>query len=90
MKYLIVFSLLISFSALADTGVYTIEGMDCGACAKSISKKVCALENIETCSVEVGKMTLTSKVGTQLDQEKIKEAVTAANPKFKVSKSEIK
>lgn len=61
--------------AFAETGEFEISGMKCQSCVKNLKNKVCALEGIESCEIDVGKMKLTTKQGSKLDIEKIKKAV---------------
>lgn len=59
--------------AHAETKTYQVQGMHCGGCVKSVKAKVCQLPGVETCKVEVNKVTLT---GT-LNDEAIKAAVNS-------------
>ncbi len=60
-KFCAIVSLLFCNSIFADTKTYEISGMSCGNCAKKIEAEVCKLEGITKCTIEVGKMTLTSQ-----------------------------
>ena len=70
---LLIFS---SLTAFADSKVYSVKGMHCEDCAKSIEAKVCATPGIDTCKVEMGSVTVSSK--KPLDDAKITKAVAAA------------
>jgi periplasmic mercuric ion binding protein len=70
--------LIFSSAALAETKTYNVEGMHCENCAANIKAKVCALEGVEKCEVEVGKVTLTTKGDAKLDDGAVTTAVQAA------------
>jgi copper chaperone CopZ len=89
-KFLVLIFATFSITAFAETGVFTVEGMHCEACAKGISKKVCAANEYEKCEVEVGKMTVVSKAGQKLDPAKIQADLEKAGSKFKITNTEIK
>ena len=75
--------------AMAESKVYEVKGMHCGGCVKSIKAKVCQLPGVESCSVEIGKVSLTSKTDTQLDDKAIAEAVKSAG-EYEIKKVEVK
>ncbi len=82
---LVLSTLLISFSALAETTTYPIKGMHCGSCKKAIESKLCKMEGLQTCKVEVldgkkeiGQVTISTKDGSAPDFAKMSEAVKAA------------
>jgi copper chaperone len=56
--------------------VFHVAGMHCGGCAKMIESKVCKLEGVKTCSVEVGKIVLTGE--SLVEAEKIQTALSEA------------
>lgn len=62
-------------SASAESKVYTLDGMTCQSCVKSVTAQVCKLPGVETCKVEINKVTLT---GPSLDDKVIEGAVTKA------------
>lgn len=66
-------TLFAALAAHADTKIYNVQGMHCGGCVKSVKAKICQLPGVESCQVEVNKVTLT---GT-LDDEAIKAAVAS-------------
>ncbi len=70
--------LLFSSFALAETATYDVKGMKCEDCIKNIEAKVCHLEGITECKVEVGHITVSTKEGTALDKTKIASAVEKA------------
>ena len=80
---IVIFTMISSLVALADTYQYEMSGMHCGACKKAISSTVCKTPGVKTCDVSVGSMTLTSEDGQKLDQVAIKKAVQEAADKFK-------
>ncbi|HRO67952.1 MAG TPA: heavy-metal-associated domain-containing protein [Pseudobdellovibrionaceae bacterium] len=59
----------------AETKTYTLDGMTCGSCVKSVKAQVCKLPGVETCEVEINKVTLTGKA---LDDKAIEGAVSKA------------
>lgn len=78
-------ALLVSSFAMAESSTYQVKGMHCGACAKSIEEKVCKMEGVKTCKVEMvdakkrmGKVTLETEEGKTLDAKKVEELVTSA------------
>jgi copper chaperone CopZ len=75
---LIALSLLISTSAFAETTTYTVEGMHCKSCAKSIESQVCKLDGIEKCDVAVGKLVIVPKAGTVITKEQVQTAMSKA------------
>lgn len=87
----IVLALILGFASLAsaENKVYEVKGMHCGGCVKSIKAKVCQLPGVDTCNVEVGKVTLTSKADAKLDDEAVKAAVKSAG-EYEVQKVEVK
>ena len=70
---LLIFSSLI---AAADSKVYSVKGMHCEDCAKSIGDKVCSMPGLDTCKVEMGSVTVSSK--KPLNDAKIEKAVRGA------------
>lgn len=77
---------LMAFSspALAETKTYTLKGMTCMNCVKSVTKAVCGLPGIEKCDVSVGAMTLS---GPALDEAAIKAAI--AKTSFEITGSKV-
>ena len=65
--------LVFSSIALADSKIYTVEGMHCGDCAKKIESELCPSMGAETCKVEMGKVTLVSK--KPLDDAKVTKLI---------------
>lgn len=87
---------LMTAMAFAETGTFEIQGMHCGGCQKIIESKVCKIEGVEKCTVELtdtkkqtGKVTLITKDGIKIDTKKIDAAVTSAGD-YKITKSEVK
>ena len=73
--------LIFSSMAWAETKTYNVQGMHCEGCVSSVKEKVCGLEGIAKCDVEVGKVTLTTKEGAKLDDNAVTNAVEAAGYK---------
>ncbi len=84
------FVLMGSLSALAGGANYNVEisGMTCGGCVSAIKSKLCKMDGVAECKVEVGKATLVSKDGIKLDENKIKELVSQAGSEYKATKIE--
>lgn len=68
----------IATASFAGTSTYTIEGMTCGNCVKSVKKEVCSLPGVTKCEVEVGSVKLTVPEGQTLDEALLKKAVEKA------------
>ena len=77
-KWLIPALFLFPLLAFAETATYDISGMTCGACVKMIKAKVCKIEGLEKCDVTIGKVVVSTKAGTPVDDQKIKDAVVHA------------
>ncbi len=82
--YALVGALALSASALADTAAttYDVKG---GACAQLIESKVCKMEGVKTCKVELtnpkkemGKVTMTMEDGKQPDAVAIQKMLAEA------------
>lgn len=69
---------LFSLPVFAGTQTYTVSGMTCNSCVKSVKAKVCQMEGIEKCDVTVGKVVLTPKTGFQLPKDQIEAAIAKA------------
>ncbi|GIL18545.1 MAG: hypothetical protein BroJett040_22960 [Oligoflexia bacterium] len=80
---------IISVSASAETGIFEVDGMHCKMCVRKITKTVCALEEVDQCEVEIGRLKITTKSGAKIDVKKITDLV-AETGSYKVIKSEIK
>jgi len=78
MKWLVPVLLALPLSAFAETNTYEVSGMTCNSCVKALKAQVCKLDGIEKCDITIGKMVLSSKAGTPLNETKIKEAVAHA------------
>ena len=86
MKVLVALSALVfSLSAQAETTTFNVKGMHCGACAKSIEEKVCAMEGVKECKAQLtkgkknmGTLTITTDEGTAIDTAKVTELVGEA------------
>jgi mercuric ion binding protein len=78
-----------SASAHADSGKFTVKGMHCQDCADSIKEKVCKMDGLEACDVTVGSITMTTKPGVKLDEEKVAALLAKAGEKYKVTNVEI-
>ena len=74
----ILFSSFLAVAAEPETYTYEIKGMKCGDCVENVKTGVCHLPGIEKCEVTHGQMSLTAKLGTNLDQKAIAEAVKKA------------
>ena len=78
-------AILFSFSALAETATFNVKGMHCGACAKSIEEKVCAMPGVTSCSAKLtnakkkqGELNITTADGTAIDAAQISKLVSEA------------
>lgn len=76
--------LIFSSLALADSKVYSVQGMHCGDCAKKIEAGLCPAIGAETCQVEIGQVTLVSK--KPLDDAKVAKLIKEAGH-YKVTDS---
>ena len=88
-KWLIPALLLLPVSVFAETTTYDVAGMTCSSCVKMIKATVCKTEGVEKCDVSIGKVVITTKPGTTIDEQKIKEAVVRAGD-YKVTGSSTK
>jgi len=82
---------------MASTGTFELSGLHCDGCKKMIEKKVCAMPDLETCSVELldaekqtGRITLKTKEGVAIDPAKVTELVKAAGKKYEITSQTIK
>lgn len=89
MKYILALALSLPFFSFAETYTIAVEGMTCSSCAKAVRKQVCAIEGVDSCQVEIGKVVLTSKAGATISTEAIKSAVDKAGD-YKVTSTEVK
>lgn len=87
MRKWILVSLFIPFFAHAETTTYTVEGMHCSACAKSIKAQVCKMDGLEKCDVTVGKIMITPKAGIQFSKEQIQSSISKVGD-YKVTGSQ--
>src|SRR4051812_44936854 len=71
--------LIFSSPAWADTKTYNVEGMHCEDCVSAVKAKVCSLEGITKCDVQIGKVTLTADA--KLDDNAVANAVQSAGYK---------
>ncbi|MCE3011285.1 MAG: heavy-metal-associated domain-containing protein [Proteobacteria bacterium] len=85
----LILSLFFTLPAFAETAKMEISGMTCGGCVKAIKAKVCKIEGLADCKVDVGSMELVSKEGTKIDLKKVEELVKSAGD-YAVTKSEVK
>lgn len=69
-------SLSLAELATSKEQTFHVAGMHCGACAKMIEGKVCKLNGVKSCAVEVGKITLTSEA--PMTDDKIQAALNEA------------
>lgn len=79
-----------SLNAMAETATLNIKGMTCSSCVKMIQSKVCDMDGIADCKVEVGSVVLTSKDGTKIDLEKVTEKIKEAGKHYSVVSSTVK
>mgnify|MGYP000851764450 CR=1 FL=1 len=82
--------LLSSMMAFAGQTTVEISGMTCGGCVSAVKSKLCKMEGVAECKVEVGKATLVTKAGVTLDSKKISDLVTEAGSDYKATKIENK
>jgi mercuric ion binding protein len=75
---LVAFALILPALSHADDYSYKVTGMHCGACAKMIKAKVCTMEGIEKCEVEVGSLKFSTKNSVKFTPDQIQEAVSKA------------
>ncbi len=78
--------LVFSSVAVADSKIYTVEGMHCEDCAKKIEAELCPAVGAQTCKVEMGKVTLVSK--KPLDDAKVTKLIKKSGH-YKVTDSKI-
>lgn len=76
-----------SFAENTAPQIFHVAGMHCAACAKMIEGKVCQLEGIQSCSVEVGKITITSEA--PVASEKVQAALSEAGEYKVVANAEL-
>lgn len=77
-KAFVLFTLLFTQAALAETITYNVEGMHCGSCAKAIKAQVCKMDGLEKCDVTVGKVVISPKTGINISQDQIQAAISKA------------
>jgi periplasmic mercuric ion binding protein len=80
LKGLVASLLIFSSAALAETKTYKVEGMHCESCVMGVKEKLCGMEGIAKCDVEVGKVTLTSD--NKIDDNAVTNAIQAAGYKI--------
>jgi len=80
-------------SSFAETATFDVTGMHCGACKKEIQEKVCKMEGVTSCKVELtnkkkqqGQVTMTTAEGVAIDATKVQELLTEAGD-YKLIKS---
>lgn len=78
MKWLIPVLMLLPLFSFAETISYDVSGMTCNSCVKALKAQVCKIEGLEKCDISIGKMTLSTKAGTSLNDQKVREAVSRA------------
>lgn len=78
MKIIIATGLFFSSLAFAETTTYDVKGMHCGACAKMIQSKVCALEGVQKCEVSMGKVVIEPKAGVKISQDQVQSKMSEA------------
>ncbi len=78
--------LIFSSIAIADSKIYTVEGMHCEDCAKKIEAELCPAVGADTCKVEMGKVTLISK--KPLDDAKVTKLIKKSGH-YKVTDSKV-
>ncbi|MFN7453967.1 MAG: heavy-metal-associated domain-containing protein [Pseudobdellovibrionaceae bacterium] len=88
-KNALILSLFLSLPAFAETAKMEISGMTCGSCVKAVKAKVCKMEGLAECKVDVGSLELISKDGSKIDVKKVEELVKSAGD-YAVTKSEVK
>lgn len=71
--------------AMAEASTYNVQGMHCAACQSAIESKVCKMDGLKSCKVEVtdkkkqtGKIVLETADGKPVEASKIQELLTAA------------
>ena len=82
---------MVSFSAFAADNVTMVKGMHCADCQAAVESKVCHMEGIASCKVELvnkkkqlGKITWAAKEGAKIDAAAVSAAVSEAG--FEVAK----
>jgi copper chaperone CopZ len=83
--FLLTATLLAALFAQAETVTYQLKGVHCGGCTSAIESKVCKIEGLTGCKVEVldgkkklGQMTLTTADGTPIDLAQVEKALSEA------------
>lgn len=77
-KLFICIALLLPSLSQAEEYNYKVKGMHCGGCVKAIKAKVCNMEGIDKCDVEVGSLKITTKNNIKFTPEQIQQAVEKA------------
>ncbi|MBX2987003.1 MAG: heavy-metal-associated domain-containing protein [Bdellovibrionaceae bacterium] len=80
----LIMTLSLTLPAWAETKVYQVEGMTCGSCVKAIKAQVCQLPGLESCQVELNKVTITAPA---VNDDVVKSAIAKAG-EYSVSKVE--
>jgi copper chaperone CopZ len=86
MKSLILLgALATSTLAFAGTTTYDVKGMHCGECQAAVEAKVCKMEGVKTCKVELidkkkemGKITLTTEDTVKITPVQVDELISSA------------
>lgn len=84
----------------AETGTFTVEGMHCSGCRKTIEAKVCGDAAVkataEKCEVkltdekkQIGTITITTKPDTKIDVETVKKQLKVAGDDYKLAQVDI-
>lgn len=82
MKLILASALVLAAApALAETKIYETKGMHCGACVAMAKAEVCKLPGVESCKVELNKITLT---GAKLDDAAVKTSVAKLGDEYSV------
>lgn len=76
-KTILLLSLMLSFSAFAETVSFGVKGMVCSMCAQGIKKKFSALD-ITDVNVDLDKKRVTYTSEKNVSDEKIKELIKDA------------
>lgn len=84
MKALVLALAMTAGIAHAETTVYKVKGMHCGACVQALDAKVCKMDGVEKCEVKMGQITLTPKAGIRITKDQVQAKMTEVGDDYKI------
>lgn len=87
MKALVIALALTAGIAHADTTVYKVKGMHCGACVQALDAKVCKMDGVEKCEVKMGQIAITPKTGLTITQDQVQAKMSEVGDDYKIVSS---